>query len=239
MKRILFALAALLFTVSAFAQDITGGIKGIVVDRNGRQPIENARLTLKQGAHVVATVESGEDGSFLFSSLPNDLYTLVITAPDFFENQVQVTVNDGFVKNMFTLSLTSLQRPANDLDDDSFAAFDMDDSGYNDNPTILFGSNDVFNNIAGFNFSAIRFRARGYSSESQDVYLAGVRLNDAVTGYSPYSLWSGLNEAMRTKETASGLEVPPYHGLLRDRIDGQRLGVRCQRVCPTWRKRLD
>ena len=210
MKRILFALAALLFTVSAFAQDYTGGIKGIVVDRNGRQPLENARLTLMQGAHVVAKVESGEDGSFLFSNLPDDLYTLLITAPDFFENQVQVTVNGGYVKNMFTLSLTSMQRPATDLDDDSFAAFDMDDSGYNDNPTILFGSNDVFNNIAGFNFSAIRFRARGYSSESQDVYLAGVRLNDAVTGYSPYSLWSGLNEAVRTKETASGLEVSDY-----------------------------
>ena len=209
MKRILFALAALLLTLSSFAQEFTGGVRGIVVDRNGRQPVENARLTLMRGAYEVATAESGEDGSFFISSLQDGSYTLLISAPDFLENQVQVTVNDGYVKNLFTLSLTTVQRAA-DLDDDSFAAFDMDDSGYNDNPTILFGSNDVFNNIAGFNFSAIRFRARGYASESQDVYLAGVRLNDAVTGYSPYSLWSGLNEAMRTKETASGLDVSDY-----------------------------
>ena len=96
------------------------------------------------------------------------------------------------------------------VDDDTFSAFDMEGSGYNDNPTILFGANDVFNNIAGYNFSSVRFRARGYASESQDVYLAGVRLNDAITGYSPFSLWSGLNEAMRSKETVNGTETSDF-----------------------------
>ena len=86
----------------------------------------------------------------------------------------------------------------------------MDDTGYADTPTILFGQNDVFNNIAGYNFSAVRFRARGYASETQDVYVAGVRLNDAVTGYSPYSLWSGLNEAMRSKDSSVGMDAADY-----------------------------
>ena len=187
----------------------TGGIIGYIVDRNGRQPVEKARLTLFRGAQEIAVSESAEDGSFRFSDLDNGMYTLVIDAPEFLESQVQVTVNDGYVKNMFKISITSMQK-ATDIDDDSFAAFDLDDSGYNDNPTILFGSNDVFNNIAGYNFSSVRFRARGYASESQDVYLAGVKLNDAVTGYSPYSLWSGLNEAMRTKESVNGVEVSDY-----------------------------
>ena len=217
MKRILFALVALAACLTLSAQEYTGGVKGIVVDRNGRQPLENARLTLLSGAQELAVIETGEDGSFLFPNLDNGSYTLVITAPEFLENQVQVTVNDGYVKNMFTLSLTSIQKVA-DIDDDSFAAFDLDDSGYNDNPTILFGSNDVFNSIAGYNFSSVRFRARGYISESQEVYLAGVRLNDAITGYSPYSLWSGLNEAMRSKESVNGAEVSDcgfggYNGL--------------------------
>ncbi|MBR1705195.1 MAG: TonB-dependent receptor [Bacteroidales bacterium] len=189
--------------------DYTGGVKGTVVNRNGRQPVENARLNLYQGASSIASATSAPDGTFLIPNLADGMYTLVITAPDFLDTQVQVTVNDGYVKNMFNLSLTGIQRVA-ELDDDSFAQFDMDDSGFNDNPTILFGSNDVFNNIAGYNFSSVRFRARGYASESQDVYLAGVRMNDAVTGYSPYSLWSGLNEAMRSKETVTGNEVSDY-----------------------------
>ena len=108
----------------------------------------------------MATAESAEDGTFEIPGLDNGMYTLIITAPEFLENQVQVTVNDGYVKNMFNLSMTAVQQ-VTEVDEDSFAAFDLDDSGYNDNPAILFGSNDVFNNIAGYNFSAVRFRARG------------------------------------------------------------------------------
>ena len=208
-KRIILAFAALISSVALFAQAPTGGVKGTVVNRNGRVPVEAARLVLMQGAAQVATATSAQDGSFLIDELPDGIYTLVIDAPEFLETQVQVTVNDGYVKNMFNLSLTAAGQ-VSEVDDDSFSAFDLDDSGYSDNPTILFGSNDVFNSIAGYNFSAVRFRARGYSSESQDVYLAGVRLNDAITGYSPYSLWSGLNEAMRSKESVNGGEVADY-----------------------------
>ena len=205
-KRIILAFAAAFASLALFAQTPTGGVKGTVVNRNGRQPVENARLVLMMGATEIATVTSAQDGTFLIPGLEDGIYTLMIEAPEFLESQVQVTVNDGYVKNMFNLSLTGIQRVA-EVDDDSFAAFDMDDSGFNDNPTILFGSNDVFNNIAGYNFSSVRFRARGYSSESQEVYLAGVKMNDAITGYGPFSLWSGLNEAMRSKETVNGAEV--------------------------------
>ena len=208
-KRITLAFAALLASAALLAQEPTGGVKGTVVDRNGRQPVENARLVLMSGAGQIATALTGPDGGFLIPGLADGMYTLVIEAPDFLENQVQVTVNDGYVKNMFNLSLTAVQR-VNEVDEDNFAAFDMEDSGYSDNPTILFGSNDVFNSIAGYNFSSVRFRARGYSSESQDVYLAGVRLNDAITGYSPYSLWSGLNEATRSKDSVNGAEVADF-----------------------------
>ena len=206
-KKLILALAAILASAVAFAQ--TGGVKGTVIDRDGRQPVEGARLVLLQGAERLAEVSTAQDGTFMIPNLKDGMYVILIQAPDYLETQVQVTVNDGYVKNMFNLSISGIKK-VTELDDDSFAAFDMDDSGYNDNPTILFGSNDVFNNIAGYNFSAVRFRARGYSSESQDVYLAGVKLNDAITGYGPFSLWSGLNEAMRTKETVNGSEVSEY-----------------------------
>ena len=172
MKRLLLIVLSLL-AVTALGAQPTGGVKGTIVNRNGRQPIEKAHLILMQGAATVAETSSAEDGSFFIPGLADGMYTLVIDAPEFLESQVQVTVNDGYVKNMFNLGLTGIQR-VTDVDDDSFAQFDMDDSGYNDNPTILFGSNDVFNNIAGYNFSSVRFRARGYASETQDVYLAGV-----------------------------------------------------------------
>ena len=209
MKKLLLTLAAVLSGVILFAQEPTGGVKGTVVNRNGRQGVENAKLVLLQGANPIATVYSAPDGTFNIDNLADGMYTLVIDAPDFLETQVQVTVNGGYVKNMFNLGITAAKQ-VSEIDDDSFAAFDMDDSGYNDNPTILFGSNDVFNSIAGYNFSQVRFRARGYASETQDVLLAGAKLNDAITGYGPFSLWSGLNEAMRSKESTNGLEISDY-----------------------------
>ena len=206
-KRLILTIAALLGSVALFAQ--SGGVSGTVVNRDGRQPVENAVLVLSQGAEQITTAKSADDGTFRIRGLADGNYTLIVNAPDFLEAQIQFAVVDGQVKNLFNVGLTGIQK-VSDLDEDSFAAFDMSDSGFNDNPTILFGSNDVFNSIAGYNFSSVRFRARGYSSESQEVYLAGVKLNDAITGYGPFSLWSGLNEAMRSKETVNGADVSDF-----------------------------
>ena len=208
-KKLTLLIAAVLSSAVLFAQEFTGGIKGTVVSREGRVPIENAKIVLYQGTAELAETLSDPSGNFLIPNLDNGMYTLVITAPDFLDNQVQVTVNDGYVKNMFNLSMIPTRTIA-EIADESLMEFDMDDSGYNDNPTVLFGSNDIFSNIASFNFSSVRFRQRGYLGESQDVYLAGVKMNDAITGYSPFSLWSGLNEAMRSKETTIGNEVSDY-----------------------------
>ena len=40
--------------------------------------------------------------------------------------------------------------------------------------------------------------------------LNGIRFNDAMTGYGPWSLWSGLNDATRNQENTSGLEMMDY-----------------------------
>ena len=208
-KKIFLAASALFLALTMSAQNYTGGVKGTVVSRLSKAAIEGADLVLYSAGQEVARVKAGQDGTFQIGNLKDGMYDLVIESPDYLQSRVNVTVNDGYVKNMFTLSLTPVAKVA-EVDDASFSEFDMDDSGYSDSPTILFGQNDVFNNMAGYNFSSVRFRVRGYSSESQDVYLAGVRMNDAITGYTPYSLWSGLNEATRSKESVNGAEVSDF-----------------------------
>ena len=208
-KRIFLAASALFLALTLSAQNFTGGVKGTVVSRLSKTAIDGADLILYSEGKEVARVKAGQDGTFQIGNLKDGMYDLVIESPDYLQSRVNVTVNDGYVKNMFTLSLTPVAKVA-EVDDASFSEFDMDDSGYSDSPTILFGQNDVFNNMAGYNFSSVRFRVRGYSSESQDVYLAGVRMNDAITGYTPYSLWSGLNEATRSKESVNGAEISDF-----------------------------
>lgn len=208
-RRIFLAASALFLVLTLSAQNYTGGVKGTVVSRLSKATIDGADLILYSGGQEVARVKAGQDGTFRIGNLRDGMYDLVIESPDYLQSRVNVTVNDGYVKNMFNLSLTPVTKVA-EVDDASFSEFDMDDSGYQDSPTILFGQNDVFNNMAGYNFSSVRFRVRGYSSESQDVYLAGVRMNDAITGYTPYSLWSGLNEATRSKESVNGAEISDF-----------------------------
>ena len=208
-KKALLTLAAVLTcSLALLAQSDFGGVTGTVVNRAGRVPVAGAAMTLSLGGEVVAEGQSGEDGKFLFEGLPNGIYDMSVQAPGFVPSNVNVTV-EGYVKDLIFVSLIA-EQVVNDVDDSNFSEFDMDDSGYDDAPTILFGTNDPYNEIVSFGFSNIRFKNRGYTSESQDVYLAGVRMNDAVTGYSPYSLWSGLNEAMRSKETTIGNEVSDY-----------------------------
>lgn len=208
-KKYLLSISALILSVAMSAQNPTGGVKGVVVDRSSKTALDGAVLKLYSGTQEIAIVRTGADGSFYIPDLKDGMYDLVIENSNYLQSKVNVTVNDGYVKNMFKLSLTPVHK-VGEVDDASFTEFDLDDSGYQDSPTILFGQNDVFNNIAGYNFSSVRFRVRGYSSESQDVYMAGVRMNDAITGYTPYSLWSGLNEAVRSKESVNGSEISDY-----------------------------
>ena len=184
-----------------------GGVEGTVVNRNGRIPVGEAAMELYRGDKLVAKGYSADDGYFLFDNLPNGDYRLVVSAPGFMGADVNVSV-EGYVKDLIFVSMIS-STITPEFDESSFVEFDMQDSGYEDSPSLLYG-NDVYSNIAGYGFSAIRFKNRGYASESQDVYLSGVKMNDALTGYTPWSLWSGLNEAMRSKETTMGTETYEY-----------------------------
>lgn len=208
-KKLTTALTAFLIALTVGAQTYTGGVKGTVVNRAGRTPVAGASLCLSQNGTIVAEVKSAGDGTFLVNNLADGVYAMSVDADGYITVNVNVTVDKGFIKDLIFVSMVA-NSVVEDVDDSSFAEFDMDDTGYTDTPTILFSAADPYTNLAGFGFSSVRFRNRGYGSETQDVYLAGVRLNDAVTGYSPYSLWSGLNEATRSKENTIGNETSDF-----------------------------
>lgn len=198
----------MLVCAAAMAQSTTGGIKGKIVSRSGRIPIAEARLTLTDAEGTAVKLNSDQNGDFVINDLENGSYTILVEADGFVASRVNVAV-DGFMRNLMFVTMQPEQVLA-EVDESSFADLDMDDSGYQNIPTVLSSSSDVFDNTAGYKFSSVRFRQRGFDSNSQDVYLAGIRLNDAVTGYTPWSLWSGLNEATRDKETTSGVGASDY-----------------------------
>ncbi len=208
-KKITLSIALLLCLLPLWGQMPTGGVKGTVVSRADRSTIAGARVSLLSGGVAVAVCNTDATGAFVLEALPDGAYNMTVTADGYVAANVNVSIANGFVKDMMRISLLPEQVVA-EVDDSSFVEFDMDDSGFTDNPTIMYGSNDVFTQVAGYGFSSVRFKNRGYESESQDIYLAGVKMNDALSGYSPFSLWSGLNEAMRSKNTSIGQESAEY-----------------------------
>ena len=188
-----------LLTITAFAQS---GIKGQVVSRNDRAAVSHVKVTLDTTNQSVTT---DEGGNFIFESLTPGDYRLLFTAPDFESLEVMVRVEQN-MRDLHTVVLVpSFQTEI--LDDSVFAEFDNDSSASDTQalPSSLSSSKDLYNSIASYRFSEMRFNVRGYDSMYQDVYLNGIRFNDAMTGYGPWSLWSGLNDATRNQENAAGL----------------------------------
>ena len=80
---------------------------------------------------------------------------MTIKAPGFLDANVNVTV-EGYVKDLIFVGMV-IEQVVTEVDDANFAEFDMDDSGFEASPSLLFDSNDPFTNIASFGFSNIRF----------------------------------------------------------------------------------
>jgi hypothetical protein len=76
---------------------------------------------------------------------------------------------------------------------------------------LLQSSKDVFTNIAGFNFSAARYRVRGYDSENFTVSMNGVTLNNPEGGRAIWAFWGGLNDITRYQEAKQGIAASTYN----------------------------
>lgn len=203
---LLFSQAVLLSTV--YAQTGEGSITGRVVSRSERLPIQNANVTFwTDGAPI--TVKTNADGSFLVPSLPYGVYRITVEAADFMHTEFSVRVNTPERDINFVTMMPDVAHRET-LDESSFSEFDFEGGDAQAAPVTLSASRDIFDNIAGFQFSSLRFRTRGYDTGMQNVYMNGILLNDAMTGYSPWSLWSGLNEATRNQESVSGLGMTDF-----------------------------
>ncbi|GAE20175.1 hypothetical protein JCM6294_3334 [Bacteroides pyogenes DSM 20611 = JCM 6294] len=200
-KTILFVVFSLI-SFAVFAQD-QGGIKGKVVSRTTRNAIEGVKVTLTPGN---VTARTDETGNFLFEHLAKGEYNLTFETADFESLTLAVRV-DRLIRDLNQVILVpeSTQTP---IDDAVFAEFDTESAGDAQVlPSSLSASKDVFNNIASYKFSEMRFNNRGYDSQYSDVSVNGIRMNDAMTGYTPWSLWGGLNDATRNQEVTSGLNM--------------------------------
>ena len=199
----LLTLLLTMATLPALAQG--SGIKGKVVSRGDRAAIEQVKITLTPGERQAT---SDAEGRFRFDDVASGDYTLTFEADDYEPLEIKVRV-DKLTKDVRSIALVPVYTEA--FDDSIFAEFDTETANDTQSlPSSLSSSKDVFNNIASYKFGEMRFNLLGYDSQYTNVYFNGIRLNDALTGYTPWSLWSGLNDATRNQENTTGLQAADY-----------------------------
>ncbi len=84
-------------------------------------------------------------------------------------------------------------------------ADDLDNSQSQDVSTLLQSSRDVFVSAAGFNFSAARFRMRGYQADQYAIMMNNVVMNDPERGSAIWAYWGGLNDITRYPNVGNGI----------------------------------
>ena len=201
-------LILLLFCSFGLLAQSTGGIKGMVVTRTTpRVFIDGAKVTLN--TPQIRTMEAAR-GIFEFTDVPAGTWRLTIEGGDFVTVVVDVIVTGGVVRDIGMVSLMPDVSIAG-LDPDEVTEFDMElGDGGQDLPVSLSATKDVFDNVASYKFSALRFRNRGYDNGTAALYLNGIYMNDAQSGNAPWSLWGGLNEATRNQEASNSMMVSDF-----------------------------
>jgi hypothetical protein len=87
---------------------------------------------------------------------------------------------------------------------------DMGDAGNQAVASVLSAGRDPYFSAASFNFSAVRFRIRGYDNDYFSTYMNGIPMDNLDNGFTPFGLWGGLNDVMRNREVSFGLHYNSF-----------------------------
>jgi hypothetical protein len=192
----------LLFPFSLFAQ--TAKVSGLITDNSG-SPVPGTEIKIRNT--TLATVTDSE-GKFSIANVPFGSYDFEINAVSFISIVVSLNINKPEqVFEKITLSHPEelgRQDSGNSTEDDNAD----DESGTSSGQHVssaLTASRDAFTSAATFNFSIARFRARGYDDENFVTLINNVPMTDLVSGRTPYYMWSGLNDVLRSRESSFGL----------------------------------
>ncbi|CAN5425805.1 carboxypeptidase-like regulatory domain-containing protein [soil metagenome] len=95
--------------------------------------------------------------------------------------------------------------PTISLDDN-----DLGDGGSQNISSLLTAGRDPYFSAAAFNFSAVRFKIRGYDNDLFSTYMNGIPMDNLDNGFTPYGLWGGLNDVMRNRDVSYGLHYNTF-----------------------------
>ena len=208
--RIKTTLLALLCIAATALADT--GLKGTVVDAQTGKAIADANILLRDQAIFVVT---GSDGVFTISNAAPGTDVLEVIASGYEDAYVDVIINEGMIRNVGDIRMAVAGFDASALNSNDFL-FDeeelLDDEGIGQSVgTIQGATDDIYYQAANYDFSATRFRLRGYAQNWTSGYVNGFNMNDAMRGQFNYSMFGGMtSSAFRNRTTEIGQSAAPY-----------------------------
>lgn len=208
MKKIRIGLMLFMVLTTSWLSAQSSSVVGVLKGSQGRA-VDAAQIRIL-GTNYRTT--SASDGSFELTGLSIGDYQLEIGKAQYQTRTLELEINGEGEVDLGTVELTIADGidmlssedliPTVSLSDE---AVNSDGGGSSNVSGLLTSSRDVFYNTAAFAFGAARFRIRGYDSEHTTVYINGLAMNSPENGWATWSLWGGLNDAMRSRENTVGL----------------------------------
>lgn len=132
-----------------------------------------------------------------------------------------VMANVSFAQQTPLLPDSTAKRDTSNLEDlkeavlENIPTVSLDDNdlgdGSNQNvSSILTAGRDPYFSAVSFNFSAVRFRLRGYENDLFSTYMNGIPMDNLDNGFTPFGLWGGLNDVTRNKDVSYGLRTNTF-----------------------------
>lgn len=192
----------MIFPVYVFAQ--TSNVSGVITDNAGNA-VGNAEIKIKNTA---LSAQSDSEGKFTIANVPFGNHDFEISARAF----ITVVISQNINHAQHTIGKINLSRAdelgKQDADNTSEGGDTESESGESSGQfvsSVLTASRDAFTSASTFNFSIARFRMRGYDDENFVTLINNIAFSDLITGRTPYYMWSGLNDVMRSRELSYGL----------------------------------
>lgn len=197
MRLIKFLLWVLL--ISPLASIAQHSVVGKLIDENGNA-VKQANITLSQTS---LKTMSDDEGNYKIENVPSGSYIMLVTSEGYNVASQQIVVGSADYSAGSLTVYHEGKQAEETINADNIDPENRSDAAVSSS---LSASRDAFTSATSFTFSAARFRERGYDSDNEMLYMNGALMQDLANGRGTFNLWSGLNDVVRSRDGANGLE---------------------------------
>ena len=214
-NRLIFFLAIMMFSATAFAQ---GTLKGTVKDAQTKMPLIGVSVVV-EGTTTGAPTDL--DGNFMFK-LPAGMQSIQLSYVGYQPKTIEVNIIEGTVTDAGVIKMEESAIGLAGIDivadrarprETPVAFSDVDQRqlqeqlGSRDIPLAMDVTPNVYSTMQGGGAGDARINVRGFDQRNVAIMINGVPVNDMENGWVYWSNWDGIGDATSSIQMQRGLSA--------------------------------